>query len=132
MKSKLILLAVTSLLFVSCKNNTINTHTYSEENLQIEVCGETSPEWLINEINGIVDRVEHYRPVQVFSTNYEDTEYIIVVDMVNSAVSGSFRVFLCSGNSVQYGTDTYDTLYHMYFENRENFIFLWSNSNVNQ
>jgi hypothetical protein len=131
MKSKLILFAIILLLLSGCKNNPEITHKYSKENLQIEICGEVTPNWLLNEINGIVDNVDNFRPIEVFFTNYENTEYVIITDIVNNTISGSFRVFLCSGTSVQYGTDTYVALQQIFIESRENFTLLWSNSNTN-
>jgi hypothetical protein len=132
MKQKIIFwaIAISMLFFNGCKDTQLVGN--GESDINIEVCNTISPDWLIDEIYAIVDRVDNYRPVEVFSTNYENIEYVIITDNANSAISGAFQVFLCSGNSVQYGTDTYVALQQLFFENRENFIFLWSNLNTNQ
>jgi hypothetical protein len=97
----------------------------------IEVCDGTSPDWLINEINSIVEPVQpNYRPVSVYSTIFDDVTYILVTDMVNNAVVYQLRFFLCSGESVSYDTAEYNTLKQRYLDNREDFILLWSNSNI--
>jgi hypothetical protein len=125
MKRVLIIL-VTAICMFACSK----TQPVDNDNIIIEVCGQTSPAWLINEINSIVEPVQpNYRPVSVYSTIVNDVTYVLVTDMVNNALAHQFRFFLCSGETIPYDTAEYNELIQKYANDRESFILLWSNSN---
>lgn len=121
---RLIVFLVMSVVLLSCNDdNNINNK------IAISVCGETSPTWLINEINSILQPVEpNYRPVSVYSINLNNETYVLVTDLVNNAAAYMLRFFTCAGESVQFETEKYNMLQSSYNENREDFRLLWSNS----
>ncbi|MGB4413594.1 MAG: hypothetical protein WBI53_01715 [Paludibacter sp.] len=122
----LIVFLVMTVVLLSC-NDDKNTNN----KIAISVCGETSPTWLINEINSIVQPVEpNYRPVSVYSIILNNETYVLVTDMVNNAVAYRLRFFMCSGEPVQFETEKYNALLIRYNENREDFTLLWSNSKI--
>lgn len=103
----------------------------SDNKIAINVCGETSPAWLINEINSIVQPAEpNYRPVSVYSGILNNITYVLVTDMTNSSLAYRLRFFICSGEPIQFETEIYNELMIRYNENREDFTLLWSNSKV--
>jgi hypothetical protein len=128
MKHVIVFLAMTVFLF-GCKEQTDVENLNNDNNIVINVCGETSPAWLINEINSIVQPVEpNHRPVSVYSTTLNDITYVLVTDMVNNAAAYTIRFFQCSGDSIPFGTEEYNVLQQMYYQNREEFTLLWFNS----
>jgi hypothetical protein len=125
MKHLIVFLFMTVVL-LSC-----NDDKDSDNKIAISVCGETSPAWLINEINSIVQPVEpNYRPVSVYSSILNNITYVLVTDMANSALAYRLRFFNCSGEPIQFETEKYNELMIRYNENREDFTLLWSNSKV--
>jgi hypothetical protein len=131
MKRIIVFLATTVALFGCNEPADIEKTKTKNNNIVIEVCGETSPVWLIDEINSMIQPVEpNHRPVQVFSTVLDDRTCILITDMVNNTFACAFRFFLCSGEAIPFGTEKYDILLQKYNENRENFTLLWSNSNI--
>jgi hypothetical protein len=131
MKRNTILLAMAAILF-SCNGQMTDDKQNSNKEIAIKVCGETSPVWLINEINSIIQPVKpNYRPVSVYSIILNDVTYVLVTDMVNNAAAYTLRFFLCSGKSVPFGTEEYNRLQQTYNKKREEFTLLWSNSNAN-
>lgn len=117
---------VMAVILLSC-----NDDNNIKNKIAISVCGETSPTWLLNEINSILQPVEpNYRPVSVYSIILNNETYVLVTDMVNNAVAYNLRFFMCSGEPVQFETEKYNALQRRYNENREDFILLWSNSKM--
>ncbi|MCL1942867.1 MAG: hypothetical protein FWF54_04885 [Candidatus Azobacteroides sp.] len=125
---------VISVILFSCNEQTMNnkdSEINSSKEIAIKVCGETSPVWLMNEISSITQPVEpNYRPVSVYSTILNGITYVLVTDMVNDAAAYILRFFLCSGESIPFGTEEYNVLQRRYNENREEFTLLWSNSKI--
>jgi len=97
--------------------------------ITVNVCGEKSPAWLINEIHSIIDPVlPNLRPVSVYSINMNDVDYVAIYDTANNTWEDVLRFFLCSGESVTYDSEEYNILLQKFYNNREEFTLLWSNS----
>lgn len=128
---RIIVFLVMSVVLFGCNEPTDIEKQKTKDNIVIEVCGEISPVWLVNEINSIIQPVEpNHRPVEVSSTVLDDTTYVLITDMTNNAFVYVYRFFLCSGESIPFETEKYNILLQTYNENRENFTLLWSNSNI--
>ena len=106
-----------------------NKESSNNSDIIVNVCGETSPAWLINEIHSIIDSaLPNIRPVSVYSINMNDVDYVAIWDPVNNAWAYGLRFFLCSGESIQYDSEEYNLLSQKFYNNREEFTLLWSNS----
>lgn len=117
---------VMAVVLLSC-----NDDKNANDKIVISVCGETSPTWLISEINSIVQPVEpNYRPVSVYSIILNDVTYVLVTDMANNAAAYSLRFFKCSGDPIQFESEEYNALQIRFNEHREDFTLLWSNAKI--
>ena len=120
-KSFIILLCMIVIVcFVGCeeKNDPAN-------DIQITVCGEKNPSWLLMKISAIQSKTSNYRPVRVSVYKEDSLEIIAVEDGVNSNASKALMFFDCAGNQISFNSDKYKE-YFKFFKN-DKFTLLWSN-----
>jgi hypothetical protein len=114
MKTFYILITVFILACTACKKNDID----------VTVCSIHNAEWLLNEIDKIQHSGSGYRVVQVFLLEYNEQEYVLIWDSMNSSVCDIERFYTCSGESVACDSSLYEELKALPHDNR---VLLWSN-----
>jgi hypothetical protein len=101
--------------------------TDTDENKpDITVCGVHNPEWLLSEINKIENHAyPNFRAVQVYLIRYNEQEYLLIFDMMNSSMCDGERCYTCSGEPIACDSSLYEDLIALCRES--NYVLLWSN-----
>ncbi|GEM_PF-4532697 len=117
---KFIYLFVIAFMFalVSCKDN-------GEADIDVTACGKHNPEWLLKEINKVINRSEGFRAVWVYSIQHDTQEYILICDLVNSSVVDGNLLYSCDGRFVNPEESLYEDL--IYLSKEEERVLLWRN-----
>ncbi|MFV0392714.1 MAG: hypothetical protein ACK5KP_12690 [Paludibacteraceae bacterium] len=122
MKQVIFFVVLTIFVFSCSDNKGVN------DEISISICGNISPDWVIAEINSIVQPTEpNHRPVSVYDTILDNTTYVLITDLTNDAHAYTLRFFSCSGESIRFESEKYNVLRQRYNENREAFTLLWTN-----
>ncbi len=109
-------------LFFGCQDDDENN---MNDDINIEVCGVENPDWLVNQVDNILNKTSNYRPVQVSVYKKDSVEIISIEDPTNSNASEALMFFDCTGNKIDYSSLKYQE-YSQLFGNDE-FTRLWSN-----
>jgi hypothetical protein len=91
----------------------------------ITVCDVHNPEWLINEIDKLLNESSTYRAIKVCLIEYNGQKYILILDLMNSSMCDGERFYTCGEESVACDSSLYRDLIDLY--NKGNYILLWLN-----
>lgn len=116
MKNWIIILLIPFMF--SCNEN-------NEEEINITVCGETNPTWLMDTIHDILNSTSNFRPIEVYSIENSDVEYVAITDFANSSLDKNIMFYTCSGVKIELTHEIYAELMDLY--NTKKFYLLWSN-----
>lgn len=97
----------------------------SLNDMNIEVCGIKSPEWIKKEVHSITSRTHKFIPVKVSVCKDSDKEIILIEDGTNSNMAENIRFFECTGYKVPFNSAEYNAYFQKFRQG--NFLLLWSN-----
>lgn len=107
--------------FTACNDN-----SNGKTDIDITVCGVHNPEWLLGEIDDVVNRGSgNYRAVQVYSISYSTQEYILICDLMNSSYVDGHLLYTCNGQSIASNDTLYEALILLFVE--KECTLLWTN-----
>ena len=119
---KIYLVSIFFLIFVCVACSKDNEREIKCNDVVVTDSGISSPQWLVEKSDSI--RMKHtFRP-WIYSGMYNNQEYILIYDGLNSAVTHTF--YNCSGYMVDLVSELYWDLLNLYAERK--FTLLWPKS----
>ena len=120
MKLKYILLTIICCLIIIISN--VFAARNVEENNDLFICGNESPQWFKDEVNIIAKNSSLFKPVKVFIIQCDEIEYIAIEDRCKNSTN-KLKVFLCSGLQVGIDDSICSSLIQKYKNNEVRSIY---------